>query len=98
MVACLYFEFNVSAEHGVVVTNGSSWYELLAGCGNYFIEVFGREVDVVVVRNLVRLKFFFYCSCEFVPVSSFVVCVCGFGCASVRCGECERDRYWEVIG
>ena len=71
------------------MTYGSSWYELFAGCGNYFIEVVGRKVDIVVVCNLVGLKFFFYCSSEIVPVSSFVVCVCGFGCASVGCGESE---------
>ena len=41
---------------------------------------------------------FFYCSCEFVPVSFFEVGVGGFGCADVRCGQGEGGDDWEVIG
>ena len=71
------------------MTYGTGWDELFTGSINYCIEVFDGEVDVTVVCDLVELELFLYCRCEFVPVSSFVVCVRCFRCTSVGSGECE---------
>lgn len=73
-------------EGRVVVADGTSWDKVLAGSGDYFIEVFGRKVDVVVVGDVVVLELFFYCCREFVPVCFFVVGVSDFGSADVGRG------------
>ena len=40
MVSCLYLEFNVWAERGIVVANGTGWDKLFAGFGDYCVEMF----------------------------------------------------------
>lgn len=41
VVSCLHFEFYGWVESGIVMAYGTGRNELLAGAGDYFIEVFG---------------------------------------------------------
>ena len=64
----------------------AGWDILLAGLGDYCIEVIDREVNVVVVGDIIMLELFLYCSSEFVPVSFLKISVGGFGSAGVGSG------------